>query len=191
MSRMDGRTARALRTRDAIVEALLGLLDEGVVQPSVEDIAMRAGVSERTIFGHFRDRERLFVAVSAAHEERIRAEWGELPAPSAPLSHRIDAFVDQRARIYELIAPVRRAALLQEPFSETSKLGIAAVRSLKRREAWRLFSPELGEDHVRGAAVAALASYSAWDALRSQQGLSVADARAALRSGLAGLLGER
>lgn len=185
---MDGRTARALRTREAIVEALIGLLEEGAVQPSVEEIAVRAGVSERTIFGHFHDRERLFAAVGDQQAERLREEWGEMPAPDAPLDERLDAFVDQRARVYELIGPVRRAGLLMEPFSETSQMGIAAMRSLKRREAWRLFGPELAGDRVRGAALAALASFSAWDALRAQQGLSVDEASAALRSGLDALL---
>lgn len=185
---MDGRTARALRTRETVVAALIGLLEEGAVQPSVEEIAARAGVSERTIFGHFHDREGLFAAVSEHQGRRLRAEWGELPSPDAPLGERLDAFVAQRARIYELIAPVRRAGLLMEPFSETTRLAIASMRSLKRREAWRLFGPELAGDRVRGAALAALASYSAWSALRVEQGLSVDAARAALRSGLAGLL---
>lgn len=185
---MDGRTARALRTREAVVEALVALLEEGAAQPSVEEIAARAGVSERSIFGHFHDREGLFAAVSDHQSRRLRAEWGELPPPSAPLDERIDAFVAQRARIYELIGPVRRAGLLMEPFSETSQMAIASLRSLKRREAWRLFAPELDGDRVRGAALAALASFSAWDALRTQQGLPLREAQAALRCGLAALL---
>lgn len=185
---MDGRTARALRTREAVVESLLALLREGAVQPSVEEIAARAGVSERSIFGHFHDREGLFEAVAETMERQLRAEWGELPPPTTPLDERLDAFVDQRARIYEIIGPVRRAAVLMEPFSATTQMGIAATRSVKRREAWRLFGPELAGDHVKGAALAALASFSGWDALRMQQGLSVKDARAALRAGVSALL---
>jgi TetR/AcrR family transcriptional regulator of autoinduction and epiphytic fitness len=185
---MDGRTARALRTRDTVVEALIALLEEGAVSPSVEEIALRAGVSERSIFGHFNDREGLFTAVAETMERRVRAAWGEAPPPSAPLAQRLDWFVDQRRRVYELIAPVRHAGLLIEPTSETSRAGIALMRSLKRREAWRLFSPELAGDHARGAAVAALASFSGWDALRRQQGLDADEAQAALRAGLDALL---
>ena len=188
---VDGRTARALRTREAVVAALIELLEEGSVQPSVEEIAARAGVSERSIFGHFQDREGLFAAVREHQRVLLVEAWGELPGPDAPLDARIDAFVAQRARIFELIAPVRRAGLLMEPFSDTSREGIAALRTIKRQEAWRLFGPELEGDHVRGAALAALASYSAWDALRAQQGLSVADAQAALLAGLEELVGPR
>jgi AcrR family transcriptional regulator len=185
---MDGRTARALRTRDTVVEALIALLEEGALSPSVEEIAARAGVSERSIFGHFSDREGLFTAVAETMERRVRAAWGQAPPPTAPLAERLDWFVPQRRRIYELIAPVRRAGLLIEPTSETSRTGIALMRSLKRREAWRLFSPELGGDHARGAAVAALASFSGWDALRREQGLDADEAQAALRAGLDVLL---
>jgi AcrR family transcriptional regulator len=181
---VDGRTARALRTRETIVEALIALLEEGAVQPSVEDIAARAAVSERSIFGHFHDREGLFAAVGDHQTRMLRAEWGELPAPDAPLERRLDEFSAQRARIYERIAPVRRAALRMEPFSVTIQSGIAGLRSIKRREAWRLFGPELAGDHVRGSALAALASFSGWDALRREQDLSVDEARDALRAGL-------
>src|SRR4051812_40199139 len=44
----DGRNVRAERTRKAVVEALLELLDEGDVRPTAERIAVRAGVSERS-----------------------------------------------------------------------------------------------------------------------------------------------
>jgi AcrR family transcriptional regulator len=185
---MDGRTARALRTRETIVEALLELLAEGAVSPSVEEIAARAGVSERSIFGHFTDREGLFTAIAETMDRRVRAAWGQAPPPSAPLAERIDWLVDQRRRVYELIGPVRRAGLLIEPTSESARAGMARFRSLKRRETWRLFSPELADDHALGAAVAALASFSGWEALRREQGLSPEDAQAALRAALDVLL---
>ena len=56
----DGRTVRAERTRQALVDALLGLLDAGVLSPTAAAIAQRAGVSERSLFQHFPDREALF-----------------------------------------------------------------------------------------------------------------------------------
>jgi AcrR family transcriptional regulator len=177
-----------LRTREAVVDALMALLEEGRVQPSVEEIAVRAHVSERSIFGHFHDREGLFGAVRERQTALLSAEWGELPPPSAPLAERLDAFVAHRARIYELIAPVRRAGLLMEPFSDTVRAGLAGMRAFKRDEALRLFGPELGDDGSRRAALAALASYSAWEEMRVQQALSVDGAAEALRSGLTALL---
>ncbi len=67
----DGRTVRAERTRQAIVDALLTLLDEGELRPTAERIAERAEVSERSVFQHFPDREALFEAVARQQWERI------------------------------------------------------------------------------------------------------------------------
>src|ERR1044072_5768679 len=61
----DGRSARAARTRDAVVEALLSLLDEGNLRPTARQVAERAGVSLRSVYVHFDDLEDLFTA--AAH----------------------------------------------------------------------------------------------------------------------------
>ena len=67
----DGRTVRAERTREALVGALLALLNEGRVRPTASEIAERAGVSERSVFQHFRDREALFEAVAREQYERV------------------------------------------------------------------------------------------------------------------------
>src|SRR3954451_10680220 len=90
---LDGRVARSHRTRAAIVDALVALLEEGAVQPTVEEIAVRAGVAPRTVFQHYADREALFAAVT----ERREAQLAVLLAPldvDCPLACRIDALVD-------------------------------------------------------------------------------------------------
>ena len=67
----DGRSVRAERTRTAIVDALLSLLDEGDVKPTAERVASRAKVSERSVFQHFSDREALFEAAAQRQFERV------------------------------------------------------------------------------------------------------------------------
>ena len=113
----DGRTVRAERTRQALVDALFALLDEGELRPTAERIAKRAGVSERSVFQHFPDREALFEAVARQQYERVFSQL-EPVDPSLPLTERIDAFVAQRARLLEESSSVRRAALLLEHESE-------------------------------------------------------------------------
>src|SRR5215210_6885295 len=76
---VDGRTARAERTRAALAEALLSLLEEGDLRPTAASIAARAGVSERTLFQHFPEREALFHAAALAQAERIAPLLRELP----------------------------------------------------------------------------------------------------------------
>jgi len=194
LTHLDGRLARSQRTRSAIVDSLIGLLEEGVVQPTVEDIAARAGVAPRTVFQHYADREALFAAVSERRQPRVDALMGSV-AVDGPLGERLDALVEQRVRLYEWIAPVRRAALLMEPFSDSVRAAMEGARAVKRAEAVRVFGAEIAavqDPEGRAAlqaAIGAAASWSAWDALRTQQGLDVEQARAALRRTLAALVG--
>jgi TetR/AcrR family transcriptional regulator of autoinduction and epiphytic fitness len=189
---LDGRVARSHRTRGAIVDALIALLEEGNVQPTVEEVAARAGVAPRTVFQHYPDREALFGAVSERRQARLDALMGEIDA-AAPLDERIVALADQRARVYEWIAPVRRAALLMEPFSASVNAALDGFRAVKRAEVRRVFAAELeavdaAERAPVEASLCAVTSFSAWEALRTHQGLDVDASRAALECALRGLL---
>jgi TetR/AcrR family transcriptional regulator, regulator of autoinduction and epiphytic fitness len=190
----DGRTVRAERTRRALVDALLALLDEGELRPTAERIAERAGVSERSLFQHFRDREQLFEAVARQQYERVMPTLQPVDA-SLPLSDRIDAFVEQRARLYELSKGVRRAALLLEPDSGAVAGWLATARKAGAADVERVFRAELErvpeeERPVVRAAVVSAAAWSAWESYRFHQGLGVARARAAMRATIAALVGE-
>jgi hypothetical protein len=112
---------------------------------------------------------------------------------SLPLEERVDQFADQRARLYEQIAGVRRAGLLIEHESSAVAGWLATARKAKAAEAERVFRRELDaipadEREPLRAALLALCSWSSWDAWRTHQRLSVARSRAALRAGIAALL---
>jgi TetR/AcrR family transcriptional regulator of autoinduction and epiphytic fitness len=189
---LDGRIARSRRTRAAIVEALVTLLEEGNPQPTVEEIAARASVAPRTVFQHYADREALFAAVSEFREARLQALMGTID-PAAPLAVRIDAIVAQRARVFEWIAAVRRGALLMEPFSESVHASLESFRATKRAELARVFAAEIAQrpEDERATLTGALGvagSWSSWDALRVQQDLSVEEASAVLALTLRALL---
>ena len=138
----DGRTIRAERTRQALVDALLGLLDAGELSPTAAAIAQRAGVSDRSLFQHFPDREALFEAVARQQYERVMPTLRPVDA-SLPLAERIDQFTRQRARLYELIAGVRRAALLIEHESPAVAGWLTTARRAKAADAERVFRREL------------------------------------------------
>ncbi len=188
----DGRTVRAERTRQALVDALLALLYEGQLQPTAERISARAGVSERSLFQHFADREALYQAVAVQQYERIVPTLDPVDV-SLPLPDRIEAFVAQRARLLETVTPVRRAALLLEPESEVVSTWLQNTRRQKAREVERVFRPELetveqGERGVLLAALVAASAWTAWEGLRAHQRLSEDRARAAMRATLTALL---
>lgn len=187
----DGRTARAVRTRTAIVDALLALLEEGDLQPTANRIADRAGISLRLIYHHFGDLEALFHAVAARQAERV-AEIFEPVPDGLPLDERLLAFAQLRTSILEWLTPVRRASLLHEPFSEELMQAREAMHEIGRQQVMALFGDELdalpaGERESATAAFVAAANWSFWDSLRTA-GLSVEHARATVHLTLTRLL---
>jgi TetR/AcrR family transcriptional regulator of autoinduction and epiphytic fitness len=191
----DGRTVRAERTRQALVEALLGLLDEGQPRPTAAEIAGRAGVSERSVFQHFPDREALLEAVAREQYQRVVPTLVPVDS-SLPLAERIEQFVQQRSRLYERIGGVRRAGLLIEHESTSVAGWIDTARQQKAAEVERVFRRELDDtrpderEPLRSALVM-VCSWTAWDSWRTHQKLSVARARAALAAAIRALLGQR
>ena len=191
-STRDGRTVRAERTREAVVEALLALLDGGEPRPTAERVAERAGVSERSIFQHFGDREALFEAAAQRQFDRIVPTLRPVD-PGLPFERRMHEFVAQRARLLEQVSGVRRAALFLEHESETIASWLRATRRAKAREVERVFAAELEalaaprREHVRHAVVAACA-WTAWDSYRTHQGLDELQAEAAMLEALGSLL---
>ena len=191
--RPDGRAARLERTRTAIVAALRSLLDAGELRPTTEAIAARAGVSERSIFQHFPDREMLMVAIGEHQLGHISALVRPI-SPDIPLARRLDEVAGQRASIWEEVTPVRRAALLNEPFSASIHESLRGLRAITRDEIGRVFARELdtmpaNERQTVHEAMAAVAEWPFWESLRAHQGLSVPEATTALRRALAALVG--
>ncbi|MFN8039558.1 MAG: TetR/AcrR family transcriptional regulator [Acidimicrobiales bacterium] len=186
---LDGRTARAVRTRAAIVDALLQLLDEGDLQPTATRIADRAGISLRLIYHHYGDLESLFRAAAERQAERLADLAEDIPA-DLPAAERLTRFVDQRTAMLEWITPVRRAALLQEPFSEQLQAARDALMAIAEQQVAEVFAPELeaADDRAVAHAVTAVASWGFWNDLRTV-GRTTAEAQAAVAAALAALLG--
>ncbi len=180
LATQDGRTARAERTREKVVDAVLALLDAGDVRPTAERIADRAGVSERTVFQHYADREHLFQAVGERQTERVLPTLEVIPA-DLPLAERIERFTGQRARLLERLSGVRRGALLMEPESAAVADGLAMARRLKAAEVARVFAPEIAARPELRAPLVSAAAWTAWEGLRSHQGLGEREAREAMR----------
>ena len=149
-------------------------------------------MSERSLFQHFADREKLYEAVAEEQYQRIAPTLEPIDV-TLPLDQRIDAFVAQRGRLLEEITPVRRAALLLEPVSEVVSTRLQAARRRKGREIERVFRAELDaiEQPERGVVLGALVAVSAWtfwESLRAHQRLSADRSRGAMRAAIAALL---
>lgn len=179
---VDGRAARAERTRDAVVDALLALNEDGNLRPTAKEIADRAGVSLRSVYVHFDDLEDLFCAAGQRHFEHLQARSRPLPE-TGPLAARVEAFVAQRAELHEAGTGVFRAALLQEPFSPTMAKNMAIGRKFARAQLQAVFGTELANRSDAGQLLDALevaTNASTWVALRGYRHLEPEAAEATM-----------
>lgn len=179
---VDGRLARSARTRRAIVDALRSLHIDGDLMPTAPRVAERAGVSVRTVWQHFDDLETLFVEAGRRDLE-IAMTFVTPIDPGLPLPARIEQLIDQRARMYEEMSPVWRAARLKTPFSPQMRINRDRMVRLGRRQLEHLFAVELAASAspaVLLSALEAATAWPAWECLRTEQNLDLAAARAAV-----------
>lgn len=185
---MDGRTARAQRTREAIVEACVALVEAGDIRPTAPRIAEQAGVSVRSVFQHFDDLETLFAMVA----ERAVVGLAGLVNPvdaDLPLDQRIDQFVTQRVDLLEALTPIRRAADVHAPFSPGIRARLQLGHDYFRDELARVFAHELdGLADARREQVLDLlditTTWATWDVLRTLVHRDVDQAAALMARGL-------
>jgi len=168
----DGRVARGERTREAIVAAHTALLLEGVLKPTGQVIAERAGVSVRTLWANFKDLEALLNETTAywlAADDELREEVD----PKLPLDLRIATYCAQRGQRLENIAPAARSAVLGEPFSPALQRSHRMHVTRLRSEIEAVFVQELKADReeLTYALIAAL-GWPNWQLLRDDLGLS-------------------
>ena len=169
--RVDGRRLRSERSRLAFVDAVLVLQEEGVLVPTAQQIADRAGVGIRSFFRHFEDMESLFKAI----DDHIRDSYEALFISgdrSGTLEERIDAMVTRRADAFESVTNITQGTRAQLWRYQTLRDNYARNQRGLRKDLDNLL-PELHSlpDETRQS-LDAITSFEMWDRLRSDQGLS-------------------
>ena len=186
---VDGRRLRRSQNRDAVLDALVSLFEEGLFQPSSGEIAARAGLSPRSLFRYFDDVDDLNRAAIERQQERARPLLDVHATPSEPTNIKIDRFVEARVRLYETIRPSARAARVCAHRHPVVAAQIKDGRAYLRHQLSRLFAPELTGDHGGVLpALDALCSFETYELLRSDQGLSGSKIITALNSAVSALL---
>jgi len=191
--RTDGRNLRSAKTRRAVAQAYLDLAHDGVLRPTARAVAERAHVSERAVFRHFRDLETLMAEAARLQIERVGKAVPQ-PAPAeGPLQTRLESFTGRWTELNERVTPVRRAALLYEPFSEEVARRLGWIRGIRRQEIERMFTAELSPlqvEHRREivAALSAASSWATWNELRTRHDLDMVAARRTVTRSLTALL---
>lgn len=174
---VDGRVLRGRRNRQAIVDALLELYHENVVDPTASEIAQRAGLSVRSVFAHFEDREALVEAVSDAQRPIFLALLEPDP-PSADLGDRIRWLARARSTYFENTHPVWKAALRYVDEQPAVARRVAKDFRALRGQVESVFAPEIAGRHgddrrLLVDALDVVFSYDVWRRLLENQCLGL------------------
>ncbi len=183
----DRRVLRGKRNRDAVVQAVIDLMQEGNLSPSADQIAERAGVARRSIYHHFADLEELHQAVAHQHLDHIVGLFGPI-VQDGPLHDRLATFVAQRVNVCEQTMPVYRASVLVAHRSEIVLDLLSLGHEYLRAEVAQTFTAEIGEDVWRLEAVDSIASFEGWVQLRVTQALDIDRATQVVQHSLHALL---
>lgn len=189
----DGRIRRALRTRAAIVDATILLVEQGDLRPTAPRVAEAAAVSVRSIFQHFDDLETLHAAVADRLLERVALLVVPVDA-ALPLADRVAVLTHQRSLLLEAVTPIRRAAAVHGPFSTEITDRLRDGHEFLRAEVASVFAPELGrvpEGPERTLVLDALDvvfAWGTWEGLRASVGRDPEEAEAIVARLALGLL---
>jgi hypothetical protein len=190
----DGRHARRDRNKIAVVDAFLELVRAGNPRPSVADVAERSGISHRSVFRYFADKDELARTAISRQEAAVAPMFTDTIARNTPLADRVRTLVTHRLSLFEEIAPVARLSRALAPLQPIVSAEITRSRGFLRVQVNKLFAAELDAmDPVRAASIAAVldvvCSFESIDLLRVDQGLSQDHAAAALVESIMQLLG--
>ena len=147
--RPDGRRIRGERNKDAVVRALLSLYDDGEIEPSAARIAEVAGVSERSVFRYFDDKDDLAATAMTVQMDRVQHLYEALDS-SGGFDTRLDAILAHRVGLFEAVRGVMRASEVLEHRSEVVRSAMDRRRSFLRKQAAAQFEPEISSrEHDR------------------------------------------
>jgi len=189
----DGRTLRTKRSREAISNALFGLITEGQPNPTAAAIAARAGVSQRLVFHHYQDLESIYNEIIERQFAKLYPLLELDLSPDEPFDRRLAAFLEHRTHLLELVVPMRKAALLRSQSHTTVQEALQIIRRFKREQVSIVFRPEISrfsnpESRHREMAAQAAASWNTWETFRHHQELSIEESRSVMSAMLRSIL---
>ena len=168
---VDGRRARSERSKQAIIDASLALMEEGNLIPTAQQISDKAGVGIRSFFRHFEDMETLFATIDEQNRNATEALYlgGDR---DGTLDERILHAIERYGEGYEKQRNMVLSTSAQLWRSETLRKNYARYQRGLRKDLddWL---PELKQlTRSEREAVDAIASFEMWHRLRYHQRLS-------------------
>lgn len=172
---------------------MLELVRETGTMPTTDAVADRAGVSRRSIFRHYTDvSELLTAAYHLQREDAFQRFPRRNPAGWSP-EERVDALTERASELFEYVGPVRRAAVgmaKDYPVLQDLMRGDDAVHRSIVENLFAQYFSHLPDDQagIYISSLVSASSWSNWEGLRREQGLSVDVAREVVRTLMKGVL---
>jgi AcrR family transcriptional regulator len=178
----DGRRARRERGREAVLDAVVDLLEGGRVTPTAQEVAVRAGVSSASLFRYFDSIDELQHEATDRFFERHAGRFEIPDVGVGPLEVRAERFAASRVALCEALEPVARLV-------RARAVDGPVLHDVRRRladQAAAHFAPELGAARptARATAIAMIVtttSFESWDQLRHDFGRTPLQVRRAWR----------
>ena len=185
---IDGRRQRSERSKQAIIDAMAAMIEEGNLIPTAQQASDRAGVGIRTVFRHFSDMENLFSIADTQRRAHIEGLFAGGDRHGS-VSERIQKLVDYRSEQYELVANIARSSLAQRWRYKALHENYARYQRALHNDNFD-WLPELRSlPKALQDSIEAQLSFEHWDRLRDHQNLGADAAKAAIAETLARLLG--
>ena len=106
----DGRRLRSLTSQTIIVDAMMNLIQKGILEPTAQEVADEAGIGIRTVFRHFQDKETLFIKMDERVKDSNDRTFIKI-LPEGDLSQRTRGLFELEAKMYETYLQFIRATL--------------------------------------------------------------------------------
>jgi AcrR family transcriptional regulator len=138
----DGRRARSVVSRSRIIKAIVELVAEGDPDPSAATVADRTGISLRTVFRHFEEKDAILNAIDdllvAAYQPLLAA-----PFRSDNWKDQLTELIERRCAINEAAAVFRISAVLERYCSQFLAQKYRRLHAGEKRMLDAVLPPEL------------------------------------------------
>ncbi len=190
---VDGRIARRDRNRIAVLDAVIALFAEGVLDPVPEEVATHSGLSVRSVYRYFDDRDALLRAAIDRNLERVRPLFLMHGIGEGAFDVRVEQFVTSRLRLYDAVVASFRAGCARGAVDNIIRDQVDFTRRALREQTEKHFAPELCNlaaptRRARGAALDALSQFDTLDHYRLQRRFSPRETHALLVDAIGALL---
>jgi AcrR family transcriptional regulator len=192
---VDGRSARRGRNRLAVIDAAVELFSEGNLRPTSTEVALRCGLSPKSVSRYFEDIDSLIAAASARQMEIVFSLFQIHAIGHGALERRINDFVQMRLKAHEVIGGTSRAASFLAFKQPSVRKHLDQAQRLGRRQIELHFAMELDplpspRRESRTAAIDALLQFDSLDYFRRHRKFSFSVTHATLVETLTLLFGD-